>query len=808
MSSKYFYNGIPLADYCRDNDLNVNIIRSRIIRNLKSEKYIGFSEQEIISITIENFEPGIRYYYEGMTLRAYCKENNINIGIIERRINKIRRNNSSLSDDEVVAIAMEDVSSKKYKYLYHDSPLSDLSLQYPELNINSLRAFIKNKLAKNPNLKTDDIVDEYIAKGNKGNKKYFYQGIPLKEYCKQKGLNYENIIFYISRFKIANQNRNLTDDEIVEEYLTGYKPSRKYFYKGVPVHEYCKTNGISFGTIEDRIYKIKTDYPILNNDDVVRMAFEDERYQRKSTIIYQGMLLKEYCIINNINYISFMDALYRFRHSPKSEGLSDDEIVEKFITTYKPQEIKYKYGDLSLEDYCILNNIPYNTIINHIYRIKEKFPELSDDDLVELAIKDKKYQRRCIYYYNGKSLRDYCKGNELIYNTIQGRIYSIRKMYPDIPIDEVVRLAIEDERFQFKIKYYYKGVPLRTYFKEDKDIEYENVRSYIIRKRISGSEKSDDEIVDDYIEYIRIKNEIKRINEIFTRISEKKDFFEDEKKEITESLKIKLDNVKSLENLGFSFKQSINLIWYFYDEEDENQNKIISIGRVSEVFDFVDLLKKQYINIEEIELVYLFGLYKSDIYDSREEILKREKLTIRKIIDLNSRANGISLSVSDYGEFENDLMCFLIELLEKINSNISPMLQSYFNKSLTGELKGKLAKYKRELGMLFLDKEAYDDETGEDIKERIIIPSINSSHSDEKPQFGPEMVSILSQLEDEDRNLLVLKFQERLSDEELASILNMELDEVKEKQENLLSSLRGNDKVKSLKYKNKKERKY
>ena len=51
--SKYYYQGIPLSKYCKDNNPNVNTIRTRIWKKLHNKKYEKYSIQEIVDMVIE-----------------------------------------------------------------------------------------------------------------------------------------------------------------------------------------------------------------------------------------------------------------------------------------------------------------------------------------------------------------------------------------------------------------------------------------------------------------------------------------------------------------------------------------------------------------------------------------------------------------------------------------------------------------------------------------------------------------------------------------------------------------------------------
>lgn len=68
---------------------------------------------------------------------------------------------------------------------------------------------------KDKTLSNDELVME---KFNNQNFRFFYQGMPLKEYCeKHPEISYSTIKGYISRKKAKYPN--LTDIELIEKYL-------------------------------------------------------------------------------------------------------------------------------------------------------------------------------------------------------------------------------------------------------------------------------------------------------------------------------------------------------------------------------------------------------------------------------------------------------------------------------------------------------------------------------------------------------------------------------------------------------------
>ena len=68
---------------------------------------------------------------------------------------------------------------------------------------------------QNPDKSVNDIIN--IAMQNSRNL-YFYDGVPLRQYCKSLGINYDTIAKRINRLK--SKNANLCIDDIIELSLT------------------------------------------------------------------------------------------------------------------------------------------------------------------------------------------------------------------------------------------------------------------------------------------------------------------------------------------------------------------------------------------------------------------------------------------------------------------------------------------------------------------------------------------------------------------------------------------------------------
>lgn len=129
--NKFFYNGIPLTKYCKDNDINVNTIRTRIWKKKQSKKYENLTDQEIVNMVVEAYGTSIKYMYKGISLRQYCIDNDICYRTIMGRINYLKKKNYNLSPDELVLLSMDEFENNNFKYFYQGIPLIEYCIQHP-----------------------------------------------------------------------------------------------------------------------------------------------------------------------------------------------------------------------------------------------------------------------------------------------------------------------------------------------------------------------------------------------------------------------------------------------------------------------------------------------------------------------------------------------------------------------------------------------------------------------------------------------------------------------------------------------------
>lgn len=741
--SKYFYNGIPLSKYCKDNDINISTIRSRIWKKKQSKKYENYTEQEIVDMVIEAYGSAIKYMYKGISLRQYCLDNGINIGTINSRINNLRKQNEKLSNDELVILAMEEFDNKNFRFFYKSVPLKEYCESHPEINYNTIRTYINREKEKNPELSDEELIEQYLDKEHKGIYKYYYLGIPLKQYCDENNLSYRNLITYMSRYRNTDNFKGLSDDEFVEAIMDQYQPFEpKYLYKGLTLREYCIQNDLSYYSVVSFVKRRLAKGSTKSIDDLIDEGIKTiNRYG--IIYYYKGIPLKDYAEQNDLNASSIRCAILRKQ---------------------------------------LRSNKPFQEIINECVESYQKF-----------SIK---------YYYNGIPLLTYCNNIGLNYNTIIQRYLYEYADKTDIDIDETIKQIVD---------YYIEHPPLKTkyYFNDQSLTKFCDVNGYpylAIWRRIKTLESKDNLLNNDQIIVSAIKKyedrlEINKISEIFDKLKSNKKNDISEIKNICTFLKIDFENVNDLVSMDFSYNQAINMIWYFSDKKTSNDYKMITDKKIKDIFTLIDNLKNSKKDIEQFELYDLIGIYKSELYDSRNEILLRQKKYIYKT--LHSLCNGYEIKVnnSNYEDFESEIKYYLLMVINRTNLNIYGQMIKYMDLTVKGYFRTYLKKYRKQNNSLSLDDTKYSSDKGtRKEKSRIdyIFDPNNPYETTENTLFSSDMMKVLSSLSPEDLSLIMLKYQENYSDEDLSNHFNLTLDEIKQKEIEILSLLKNDDGVKVL----------
>ena len=126
--------------------------------------------------------------------------------------------------------------------------------------------------------------------------------------------------------------------------------------------------------------------------------------------------------------------------------------------------------------------------------------------------------------------------------------------------------------------------------------------------------------------------------------------------------------------------------------------------------------------------------------------------------------------------------------------------------TVKGYFRAYLKSYIQQNRVLSLDDAKYSSDKGTR-KEKAMIDTIadskNNYEENKNTSFSSTMMEVLSSLSKEDLSFILLKYQEDFSDDELASTLNLTIDEIKQKEIEILSLLKKDENLKLLKMSNK-----
>lgn len=749
MKEKYYYDGIPLSQYCKEHGIDMGYIRSRIWKKKHSKKGADLSDEEIIDSVIKVYHKPIKcYMYNGMAITQYCELNQINYHTISGRIRTLKKDYPNLTEEKIIDIALNDFDKyKKRRSLYYKGEkLTDFCAKRPDINYAKLARYIRQTHKKNPMLTDDEIIDTYLKEEHRPPVQmhtYTYKGMPLAEYAKQNNLNYENVRAYISRRRDKEKYKNLTDEELVNIIMQEYTPFEiKYQYQGISLRQYCIENNISYYSIVTFVKRSLAKGSTKSIDDLIDEGIKTvNRYG--IIYYYKGIPLKDYAEQNGLNAQSIRCAIKR-KQLKSDKPLQ--EIIDECVDSYQKFSIKYHYHGESLIKASEKLGINYNTIIHRYLDDLDKYSNMSIDDaiasIVDYYIEHPPIQIK--YYINDIPLSQYCKNNGYLYSNIYQR--------------------------------------MRTLYDKGNTIE-----------------DSIEKAIDNYVK----KLEIEELNTIFNSLNQNEEMTKPEIKNICNKLKINFENFKNLIEFGFSYEQGINLIWYFYDQSDENGLKRITETKLNDVLQLAEDLKiEEKENLKNYDLYDLIGIYKSKIYDSRNEILLARENYIKSIIRNTCRSYGVQISDNNFEDFKSELNLCLINVIDKISTNIKGQIIKFMDITLKGQFKKYLKKEIQQGRCIRLDDAKYAKDKNNSQKTLLIdtLEDKNANIEDqEKISFGKTMMQALSSLDEVDLRFIILKYQENYTNEELSAVFHIDVDAIEAKDATILKSLRKNETIKVMK---------
>lgn len=257
-----------------------------------------------------------------------------------------------------------------------------------------------------------------------------------------------------------------------------------------------------------------------------------------------------------------------------------------------------------------------------------------------------------------------------------------------------------------------------------------------------------------------------------------------------------------LVNMDFSYNQAINIIWYFFDKKTKDDYKLISDKKLEYIFALIASLRKTDKDIEQFTLYDLIGIYKSELYDSRKDILLRQKRYISSVIFTLCNYYQIKVNKNNYEDFESEIKYYLLLVVNRSNLNVHGQIIKYMDLTVKGYFRTYLKRYMKQNTSLSLDDTKYSNDRnskkGKTISDYVADPK-NQFEEPENNAFSESMMEVLSSLEPDDLSLIMLRYQEDYSDEELANHFHLSLDEINQKEIKILTLLKNDSNLKLLK---------
>ena len=620
--------------------------------------------------------------------------------------------------------------------------------------------------------------------------KYIIDGIPLDAYCKKHNLNFRTQLNRVRDY--IKKHPELTEKDAIKLAISrcGVHPGTKFMYGSISLAEWCRQNDKAYDCMISRVESIKTSFPDIDDNEATRIAIED--YSDKGIkYFYDGIPLVEYCKLHP-EYLYSSISLYIRRKKEGNPNLTNQEIIVSYFKTSHTPHTYHFIDDLPLMEYCDKHGIVYASIMTALSKMRkmDKYKSLSEQERLNIALANYK---RPYLFWGEKSLFSYCKENNYSYNSVYNYVIQMIKNNPDISYEEAIKSAFVNIK-RYGIKYYHKGIPLVQYCKENK-LREASVRDrilYLLQSQNMTLEKA----IEESVSYYERKKRLNDINKIFDYLKNTKNINKETLKEILLYLKIDVQNVLFLIDRFSNVLDSIYFIWYFYDSNSEDLLSV-SENKIKEIFLSVRSLSSLSIIKEKIlkmDLGYLIGVYKANLFDTRYLILlHQEKLHYHILLELMSYY-GLNLSDEDKKDIINDANLFLLELIEKNNNNNIAMVISYLNKSIKGFILNRILDLVKQQGNISLYSPVYKN--GNSKNEKLLIDKISDKQNDN--MFSDKIQEIICSLDSTSQSFIYYKFYECLSNEEISGILNIDLDELNVFEKCILGRLSENESLKKL----------
>lgn len=460
---------------------------------------------------------------------------------------------------------------------------------------------------------------------------YYYNGLPLKDYCELVGFNYATCAGIFKKKLDAGKFEGLTIQDALNKFMSEYMPINLIKINGKTIKEICIENNINYSSMVCYIrrngYKDKTiEEVVMNGISYIR---------ERTCFYYKGRPIAEVCLERKIIPRKMIDKIrIKMKEQPDRPI---DEIVEECVDNHKCST-KYKIDGMSLYKRCCELGINPSTVIN---RLKIKYPNVTPNTLEE-CLKDViqdilsgSPSRRAKYSLDGKSLYRICRVEHLVYSRVNVIIKELEVKYPNLSSEEIIKMAIQESK--------------------DRRNEKNPVKKSLEKNQVTN-------------------NEDKKIEDV------------------CKELKVDYDTATSLIEYGFNYDQAINIIFYFSDSKTEEGLLSINSKKVRDIAVLIHNLKRDY-PLDKVSLYELIALLKCNLLDTTNLILEKERTNINNIVMKTMKLNNITYTDELFASFVSVVKELIMEIIIKTSINKEQILIEYLDRNVKARFRSYVKKY-------------------------------------------------------------------------------------------------------------------
>lgn len=514
---------------------------------------------------------------------------------------------------------------------------------------------------------------------------------------------------------------------------------------------------------------------------------------KHSKYIVFGVPLDVYCREHNLNFHTQSNRVRESikKHPELSKEEAGNLAISKCGINY--HNTKYWYGDITLAEWCSLNDKNYCTMVSRVEDILKDIPNLSDREATRIAIED--YDDNGIkYFFDGMPLADYCRLHpEYSYNSVLTYVRRTKAKNKSLGDQEIVNSYFQTEHSKYGY-HFIDDMPLMEFCMLN-GINYRSLISDLSIKRREEKYKhlSKNELLDilkeKHLILSKKRKERENLKKIFDYLKSEIDITDDVISKILEYLKIDYPKFLMVKNRFANFYDCITFIWYFYDNEVDGL-KSVDDARIDEIIELSKNLPSTRDEIQKFSLYYLIAMYKANVLDTRNLIiLHQENFQYNAILKV-LKSLDIYWEDEDKWEIMKDANLLLLEIVERNNINNIGKVINYVTKSTRFFIGERIMKVLKDRNVISLFSPVFRNESI-NVIDRIVINNEESSVS-EKVQKA------ISELDKEGQALVHYKYYECLSDDHIASILNLTLEELDDLNKRVLEYLSKDESLKKL----------